>query len=166
MAALCYVVASAWLADRYQRKWPFLAGLSTLGCVLFIAVTVTSNKMAQYVLTIFAFGTIYGCSPLVKTWVADVIPQPAAKRAVAIALINSIGNASSIYSTWLWPKKDAPRYIPGFGTTTTWLGVCAVCTLVFAWLFNRYPIEKKDHIEVMAQQLRAQREAGKGDQTV
>ncbi|RDW91730.1 MFS transporter-1 [Coleophoma crateriformis] len=162
LAALCYVVISAFLADRYQTKWPFLCGLSGLGCVLFIAVTLTQNKMAQYVLTIFAFGTIYGCSPLVKTWVVDVIPQPAAKRAVALALINSIGNASSIYSTWLWPSKDAPRYIPGFATTTTWLGVCCICSFGFAILFKKHPAQRPDHTKVMVTQLRAYREASSG----
>ncbi|KAG9255301.1 nicotinamide mononucleotide permease [Emericellopsis atlantica] len=144
MAALVYVVACCWLADRYKRKWQFICGLSGLGCVLFIAITTISDKMAQYVLTIFAFGTIYGCSPLVKTWVADVIPQPAAKRAIAIALINSIGNASSIYSTWLWPKKDAPRYIPGFATTTSWLGVLCISTAVFAYFFEKYPGQARE----------------------
>lgn len=166
MAALVYVVACCWLSDKYKTKWPFICGLSGIGCVLFIAVTTSTNKMAQYVLTIFAFGTIYGCSPLVKTWVADVIPQPAEKRAIAIALINSIGNASSIYSTWLWPKKDAPRYIPGFATTTTWLGVLCVLTVVFAWLFKKYPVQRTDHAEVMAAELRAQRNAGEGNSKV
>lgn len=59
---------------------------------------------------------------------------------MAIALINSIGNASSIYSSWLWPDEDAPRYITGFVTTTTWLGVLCICSVVFAYLFKRYPI--------------------------
>ncbi|KAF3001189.1 hypothetical protein E8E13_000010 [Curvularia kusanoi] len=158
-AALCYVVGACWLADRYKTKWVFICLLSGLGCVLFIAITTVSNRMVQYVLTIFAFGTIYGCSPLVKTWVSDVIPQPAAKRAIAIALINGIGNASSIYATWLWPKKDAPRYIPGFATTTTWLGVLCICTIVFQWLFKKYPVERASHADAMAAEIKAHREA-------
>ncbi|KAK7943552.1 MFS transporter prlL [Apiospora aurea] len=161
MAALVYVVACCWLADKYQTKWPFICALSGLGCVLFVAVTTTAHdKTAQYVLTVFAFGTIYGCSPLVKTWIADVIPQPAAKRAVAIALINAIGNASSIYSTWLWPDADAPRYIPGFVTTTTWLGVLSVSTVGAAYFFKKHPIEGASHLDTMAAELRARREAG------
>lgn len=127
--------------------------------MLFIAVTTVQDRITQYVLTIFAFGTIYGCSPLVKTWVSDVIPQPAAKRAIAIALINSIGNASSIYSTWLWPDKDAPRYIPGFATTTTWLGVLCISTAVFAYFFKKHPIEQVDHAEAMAAELKGRQEA-------
>ncbi|KAL4867113.1 hypothetical protein BDV12DRAFT_186881 [Aspergillus spectabilis] len=164
MAALVYVVGACYLADRYKRKWQFICALSGIGCILFIAVATLdqSQKTAQYVLTIFAFGTIYGCSPLVKTWVSDVIPQPAAKRAVAIALINSIGNASSIYSTWLWPDKDAPRYIPGFATTTSWLGVLCVCTAVFAYFFNKYPVVRAEHAEVMAGELRGRAEEKEG----
>ncbi|KAL4923607.1 major facilitator superfamily domain-containing protein [Aspergillus undulatus] len=164
MAALVYVVLSCYLADRYKRKWQFICSLSGIGCILFIAVATVQNRMVQYILTIFAFGTIYGCSPLVKTWVSDVIPQPAAKRAVAIALINAIGNASSIYSSWLWPDEDAPRYIPGFATTTSWLGVLCVCTAVFAWFFEKYPVQRLDHATVMAGELRARREGrGQGE---
>ncbi|KAL4936242.1 hypothetical protein BDV06DRAFT_233578 [Aspergillus oleicola] len=158
MAALVYVVLSCYLADRYKAKWQFICTLSFIGCILFIAVATTRNKTAQYILTIFAFGTIYGCSPLVKTWVSDVIPQPAAKRAVVIALINAIGNASSIYSSWLWPDEDAPRYIAGFATTTSWLGVLCVCTGVFAWFFEKHPVERVDHASVMAGELKARRE--------
>lgn len=165
MAALVYVVVCCWLSDKYKTKWPFVAGLAGLGCILFIAVTTSSNRTIQYVLAIFAFGTIYGCSPLVKTWVADVVPQPAEKRAIAIALINSIGNASSIYSTWLWPKKDAPRYIPGFATTTTWLGLLCVLTIVFAWLFKKHPVEQMSHEDVMASEIKAKREAQQARQT-
>lgn len=157
-AALVYVVGACYLADRFKTKWPLICILSGIGCVLFIVVSVVQTRMAQYVLTIFAFGTIYGCSPLVKTWVSDVIPQPAAKRAVAIALINSIGNASSIYSSWLWPDKDAPRYIPGFATTTTWLGILCVCTYIFSRLFKKWPVERMDHGETMAAEMRARRE--------
>lgn len=67
------------------------------------------------VIAIFAFGIIYGCSPLVKTWGAEVVRYPAEKRAISIALINSLGNASSIYGSWLWPDSDAPKYTMGFG---------------------------------------------------
>lgn len=166
MAALAYVVGSCWLADKYNTKWPFIFGLSLIGFVFFIAVMSTSSRVAQYVLTVFAFGTIYGCSPLIKTWVADVIPQPAEKRAIAIALINSIGNSSSIYASWLWPGRDAPRYTAGFATTTSWLGVLCVCTLIFTYFFHKYPVARVDHAEVMAKELKARREAGQGNKRV
>jgi hypothetical protein len=66
------------------------------------------------IFAIIAFGNIYGACALVLTWVPNIISSPAEKRAVAIALVNSIGNSASIYGVFLWPSKDAPRYIPGF----------------------------------------------------
>jgi hypothetical protein len=47
-------------------------------------------------------------------WVANIICYPAEKRAVAIGLVNALGNTASIYGVFLWPDHDAPRYIPGF----------------------------------------------------
>lgn len=83
--------------------------------MFFVATTATTNVMIRYILGIFAFGTIYGCSPLTKTWVSHVLSHPAEKRAVSIALINALGNGSSIYGSWLWPDQDSPRFLAGFG---------------------------------------------------
>lgn len=47
-------------------------------------------------------------------WVANIICYPAEKRAVALGLVNALGNTASIYGVFLWPDKDAPHYIPGF----------------------------------------------------
>ncbi|KAI1265869.1 putative nicotinamide mononucleotide permease [Xylariaceae sp. FL1019] len=163
-AALFYVVGCCYLSDKFKTKWQFVCGLATVGAVLFIAVVTSYNLTVQYVLSIFAFGTIYGCSPLIKTWVADVIPQPAAKRAVAIALINAIGNASSIYSTWLWPDKDAPRYVVGFAVTTSWLGAVAIGAPIFAYFFRKHPAQRTEQNETLARELRA-REQREGEKT-
>lgn len=133
MFAFVCVLAFCFVADYYRNKWITLVVVSGAGTVLFIAVTAASQNMVRCelfaaprfkrdivltyidVIAIFAFGIIYGCSPLVKTWGAEVIRYPAEKRAVAIALINSLGNASSIYGSWLWPDSDAPAYRMGFG---------------------------------------------------
>jgi hypothetical protein len=34
-----------------------------------------------------------------------------------------------------------------------------ICTAIFAWLFKKHPVEKTDHAEAMAAELRARREA-------
>ncbi|ETN40641.1 uncharacterized protein HMPREF1541_04920 [Cyphellophora europaea CBS 101466] len=113
-AVVC-ILGACFLADRLKTIWPVLAGLSGIGFIFFVATTVVEDGMTRYGLAIFAFGTIYGCSPLVKTWISHVISHPADKRAICIALINGIGNGSSIYGSFLWPKWDAPQYLIGFG---------------------------------------------------
>lgn len=113
-AVVC-ILTGCFIADWLQTIWPVLAIMSGAGFVLFVATTVATSGMVRYVLAIFAFGAIYGCSPLTKTWVSHVLSHPAEKRAVAIALINALGNGSSIYGSWLWPDKDSPRFLVGFG---------------------------------------------------
>lgn len=113
-AVVC-ILGGPFLAARIKSIWPVLAGMSGIGFVFFVAITCSDNGMVRYVLSIFAFGTIYGCSPLAKTWIATTLSHPAEKRAIAIALINALGNGSSIYGSFLWPSSDGPKYLIGFG---------------------------------------------------
>jgi hypothetical protein len=70
-------------------------------------------------------------------WAPNVVSRPAEKRAIAVALVNGLGNSASyahaftldrlrlyllgekrIYGSFLWPTTTAPRYVQGFATTT------------------------------------------------
>ncbi len=74
-------------------------------------------------------------------WVANIIDSPAEERAVAIALVNVLGNSASLYGVFLWPSKDAPRYIPGFSATNCWMAMIAVVALVAERRFNKRAAE-------------------------
>lgn len=117
-AVVCILVG-CFTADYLKMIWPVLTVMSGSGFIFFVATTAATDGMVRYVLGIFAFGTIYGCSPLTKTWISHVLSHPSEKRAVAIALINALGNGSSIYGSFLWPDKDSPRFIPGFALVTS-----------------------------------------------
>lgn len=45
-----------------------------------------------------------------------------------------------------------------YRTTTAWMGLLSVMTVVFAYLFKKNPTKELDHTAVMAGQLRAERE--------
>lgn len=91
------------------------------------------------------------------TYVPNVITFPAEKRAVAIALINSLGNSASIYGVFLWPASDAPRYIPGFSATTVWMFALGCLALLMQWLTKRYPVEAPDAAAIVAAEIESQR---------
>jgi hypothetical protein len=100
---------------------------------------------------------VYAIAPLTLTWVANIICFPAEKRAVAIALVNALGNSASIYGVFLWPATDAPRYIPGFTATTVWVFTMCVLAQIMAYLFKKYPLVAPNPEEVVAQELEKQR---------
>ena len=108
-AAFCFILVFCFGADRFQRKPLFICIAAWFGTLCFILTVVMTNKTGQYVTLIFAFGAVYALPPLILTWVPNVISFPVQKRAVAIALVNALGNSASIYGVFLWPAKDAPR---------------------------------------------------------
>jgi hypothetical protein len=113
--------------------------------------------MVQYVFVILAFGCVYALPPLTLTWVPNIIGAPAEKRAVAIALVNSLGNSASIYGVFLWPKTDAPRYIPGFSATTAFIACIGVLAQVMRILLKKYPTEQLNAEDVIAAEVAKQR---------
>jgi hypothetical protein len=103
---------------------------------------------------------VYALPPLILTWVPNVISQPAEKRAVAIALVNALGNSASIYGVFLWPSTDAPRYIPGFSATTVFMFLIFSFTPIAYYLFRKHPIEQVDPDVAVRAEISRQREKG------
>ena len=112
-AAFVFILTASFLSDHYKNKPMFISGFAFLGMICFIICVASTNHMVQYVFIIFGLASIYCICPLILIWVPNVIAFPAQKRAVAIAFVNAMGNSASIYGVFLWPKTDAPRYIPG-----------------------------------------------------
>ena len=55
---------------------------------------------------------VYSFNTVVVTWISNNV-QPDYKRSVAIATIISIGNASGMAASQIYPIRDAPRYVTG-----------------------------------------------------
>lgn len=65
--ATCTILGACFLADYLKNIWKVLAGLAGFGFIMFLVTTVLPSGNARYGTAIFAFGAIYGCSPLTKT---------------------------------------------------------------------------------------------------
>ncbi|KAK9485812.1 hypothetical protein V1527DRAFT_451820 [Lipomyces starkeyi] len=145
------------IADHFKNKSIFVSLFAGIGTVCFIVVTVTTNRIVRYIFTIFAFGCIYGTSPLVLMWVANVLGHPAEKRAVAIGLVNALGNTASIYDSEL--PLCSFSDMAGFTTATTiWMGGIWIIALIAGYLFKKYPLEAPDADEVVAAEIGRQRQ--------
>lgn len=151
------VLATCFSSDIMQERPKHIMAVATLSVVsLAIVAGVDSSPKVRY--TFIAFGEsqssptsrtvglmepgasgVWACSPMTLTYLSNTIAKPAEKRAVSIGIVNGLANLSSVYGSYIWPSSSAPRYIPGFVTTT----MLQVCTLVFAllawWLLARYP---------------------------
>ena len=55
-------------------------------------------------------GATYGVNNITLGWVAATLGQTNEKKAAAIAIANTLGNLSFVYTPYLWPDADGPRF--------------------------------------------------------
>jgi len=106
--AHCY--ASDYLGNRFWfLSYPVF--VSIIGFVVFMTTDSFGPRYFSFFLMNFVFaqnGTIYA-------WISNAIPRPPAKRAAALAIINSIGNSASIWTPFTYFPSSAPHYQPALG---------------------------------------------------
>lgn len=59
-------------------------------------------------------GGLFGSYNIALAWISSSFPRPRSKRAAAYATINSLGNIAQIWSPYLYPKADGPKYSVSF----------------------------------------------------
>lgn len=69
--------------------------------------------------------------------ISSSIPRPPAKRAAALAFINSVGNAASIWTPFTYRSKDAPHYRPAISCCIALQCMAAICALSLRLLLER-----------------------------
>jgi hypothetical protein len=73
--------------------------------------------------------------PILLSWIV-IMFDGREKRAVCIALINGVGNLSSVYGSFFWPAPDAPRYFKGFGITIGLMALAGVLAGFAKWKYD------------------------------
>ena len=96
-----------------NRFWFFMYPIpvSIIGFLVFMFTKGFGPRYFSFFLMNFVFamnGTCYA-------WIANAIPRPPAKRATALAFINSIGNTASIWTPYTYTDSSAPYYRPALG---------------------------------------------------
>ena len=119
------------ISDKLQKRywfWMYPIPIVVVGCFIFMFTSGFGAPYFSMFLLNFAYcmnGTVsYPRSIRLKqrlksaqiyAWIASSIPRPPAKRAAAIAFMNSIGNAASIWTPFTYTDSSAPRYRPALG---------------------------------------------------
>lgn len=139
MVALVLCLGAAVSSDYFHERKYHIAACSTFGFAASVVATVVLNSTVRYVMLCFMAAGIWSALPMVLTWTGNTIQWPREKRAVAFALVNAVGNLSSVYGSRIWPSWDSPRHAVGFGVTAGFLGLAVLLTLCLGLLFQLYP---------------------------
>lgn len=106
--------------------------VSMLGNILAITLESAAGRYAAMFLMTLG---VYSAFNVTLSWVSSTIPRPKAKRAAALAMVNSIANCTHLFTSYLYPNSDKPRFMKAGIVLATFCGVCAVTALTLrTWL--------------------------------
>lgn len=117
-------VGTALLGDRWQMRGPlmmFWSALASIGYIILIATPITKPGVLYFAV----FLTVSSIAPGIATTIAWVGSNYANhyKKATAMGLTFTLGNAGGIVASQIYRTGDAPKY--NFGHAIT-LGFCVV----------------------------------------
>ncbi|KAG0697641.1 major facilitator superfamily domain-containing protein, partial [Suillus ampliporus] len=96
-------------SDRKQMRYRYIAASNALGALGFIMSMCTMNTTVRYI-SLFLMAQVVAGTMVHWGWISNTFHRESAKRAVAIASINGLGQIGSIAGSYLWPSKWGPTY--------------------------------------------------------
>ncbi|SAL97485.1 hypothetical protein [Absidia glauca] len=127
------IIAQGYLSDyKGARVWHIVAGGAWTLVWYIVLVAVNGGNVSTPLLFVCVFmcTPILGISPIMMTWVNEFYASDVETRALAIAMVNSIGNlAPNFANVKLWYVQDAPAFRTGKVATMALIAVMIVLVL-------------------------------------
>ncbi|KAE9566518.1 hypothetical protein CGMCC3_g17322 [Colletotrichum fructicola] len=104
-----------------------------------IIVCVVYNFTARYVLLVLMAAGLWASNAMSLSFASSTFGSMDAEvRAIALALMNALGNLAQIYGAYLFPTDDAPKYLMGFGVISGMLGFGTIVYIIMHILVRRW----------------------------
>lgn len=151
VALVVTVIVSA-ISDRLQSRGFPLALTYCIGVAGWgILLGLDAASQASMVLSARYFGVIcvvapaYATIPLQLSWVASNNPAQT-QRAVALGMLNTIGQCGSILGSFVFPSKQGPQYVPGVAVNIAFQCFGASVAVLMS-LYYRFENTRRDRAE-------------------
>lgn len=106
-----------------------------------IIVCVVYNFTARYALLVLMAAGLWSSNAISLSFASSTFGSMDAEvRAIALAVMNGMGNLAQIYGAYLFPSVDAPKYLKGFGVISGMLGFGVFVYIVLHILVRRWKL--------------------------
>ena len=95
-------LANAWHADHTGERYWHITTPMYVAVIAFIIAATRQDFVPRYIAIMLMIPGIYAGYVVALGWISNCIPRPPAKRAAALAFINAISNASSVYASFMY----------------------------------------------------------------
>lgn len=119
-----------------ERTWHITTcmGLALTG---FIISCLTLHVAARYISCFMFAAGAYAVNSVILGWVVATLGQTAEKKAVSLSIVNLVSMASFIYSPYLYPKSDGPKYVTAMASNAAFASVTIACAWVLRFWLQR-----------------------------
>jgi MFS family permease len=135
LGAIAYLIV-AYLSDRYQQRGLFVVLFGIISIIGYaLLISPVSNGVHYFACFVVATG-LYVLVGLPLAWLPSNAPRYG-KRTAGTGMQLTIGTASGIMSSFIYPTAEGPRFIKGHTIT---MAMVAFSTCVFAfmtWWFTK-----------------------------
>ncbi len=135
-------VATGLCADRVpQWRGVILGGWMTVAMVGAIITCAVYDFHARYALLVIIASSLWASNGLALSYASSSFSSmPNEVKAIALAVVNAMGNLAQIYGAYLFPSTDAPKYLMGFGVISALCFTGVVSYLALHVLLRKYPL--------------------------
>ena len=130
VAFVCTLVTGIFCDRIPNHRGLVISGWLTVSLITAIVVVTVYNYTVRYAMLVIMAAGLWSANGLSLSYASSTFGDMEAEvRAVALALVNCMGNLAQIYGSYLFPSEDKPKYLMGFGTIS---GLLALGVLVYA----------------------------------
>ncbi|KAF8196839.1 major facilitator superfamily domain-containing protein [Mycena galopus ATCC 62051] len=127
------------LSDRAQTRGAFVSALSLFamtGYIMLLATDPEKRPAVGYAGCIIAAMGVFPCIPLMLAW-SGGNAGGSLKKAVTLALVNTVGNLGGLCASFVYRTQDTPRFRLGHGLMLGFLCLTCFGSLFGTLLYRR-----------------------------
>ncbi|KAI5854472.1 pantothenate transporter liz1 [Tricharina praecox] len=124
-------------ADKTGERYFHITVPLWFSMVAFILAAATTTTAPRYLSMMLMVPSVYAGYVVALAWISNTLPRPPAKRAAAIAAINAVSNATSIWTAYAYPKTSAPRYVEAMAMNCATAALAIIAATILKWYLTR-----------------------------
>ena len=134
------VLTMDWI--HFNKRSPFMVGFGLLSAVGYIILIASKTAGVKYFACFLTAPGIYILTGLNITWIGGNV-KGRYKRAVAIAINQTLGNSGGVVAGQIYIAAEAPRYITGQAVSLAGISMAVTLTLGMALLLRTHNARKE-----------------------
>lgn len=127
----------SWQSGKYNERTWHITAAKIVAIAGFVLGMATLNIGVRYfAMVVFSIGT-YAVNSIILGWVGATCGQTREKKASSLAIVNTVANASFIWTPYLWPSSDEPRYVTAMSSSAGFSVATAAGAWAMRWWLTR-----------------------------